>query len=214
MIRSRGIAIGAAIACVAFGVSFGAQFVRPPSKGPPPTTSPEARAPGVDGARLEGRIAALERELEAARLRAAPAPAATAAAPVDEKARAAEAPPPREPKAPGQRFREVVDHYAAFHAGQPLDRSASARAAREAAATLNEANVAGSTAESVDCRTTVCRIEVGHADQAAQAYFVRHIPHRPPFDGAGFYHRVDDEGGQSRTVVYVAREGFEMPPPN
>jgi hypothetical protein len=216
MNRPRRNAIGAMSVTVVIGLALGAHLLRSPPKEASPG-SPETEV-GEDGRdSLADRLTAVERKLEQARSRAAatlsPAPAPTEQAKAGEAAAEEGASPEAEPRSREQWAKEVIGSYEAFHAGQSKDPAWSASTSRAIVETLHEVNMEGSTADAVDCRTTVCRLDIGHADQAAQAYFLQHIPVQPPFDTSGFYHRVETEDGASRTVLYLARNGFELPPP-
>lgn len=63
----------------------------------------------------------------------------------------------------------------------------------------------------VDCRSTLCRLEVSHDDDEAQLQFLDTLPLTAPFDAEGFYERIDDGDGFSRTVVYLARVDHQLP---
>ncbi len=82
--------------------------------------------------------------------------------------------------------------------------------------TIREVSVnpelAGSSVQSVECRTTICRVEVLHdSEQAADRFggpFLAKLPNLP----RGMVRRYPpDADGRSRSVVFLAREGHRLP---
>ena len=64
----------------------------------------------------------------------------------------------------------------------------------------------------IDCRSTLCRLEVAHDDPQAEAYF------QGLFSGlisnslvqSALIH-TDQSDGWNSTVIYLTREGYELP---
>ncbi|WP_437607348.1 hypothetical protein WMF20_42030 [Sorangium sp. So ce834] len=203
---------------LAVGAFAGAVFLARAYPAPAPRPAPGSGTADRD---VEDRLAVVERRLDRERARlvsgssalAAPAAQAADAARGDgqEDAEEAEEAAPRRTRE--EWARDVVDHYTSFHAREADDPAWSSRTEAEMATVLREAELEGSSLDSVDCQSTVCRLELSHAGQDSQAHFLQHIPQQPPFDTAGFYHRVDTPDGASRTVLYVARAGHELPAP-
>ena len=63
------------------------------------------------------------------------------------------------------------------------------------------------------CRSTLCRIEVEHANENAKQAFILNGMAKPPFVGnAVFAHAEPDK--QGHFVLYLAREGHNLPQPD
>lgn len=89
--------------------------------------------------------------------------------------------------------------------GEARDLIASAVAAGELAAT---------SVEDVECRATLCRIEVRHKDRQAQAVFEgRFIMAVAQLLPQATLRTVKNEDGSRSTVLYLARDGHDFPQP-
>ncbi|MEO8702855.1 MAG: hypothetical protein ABI867_22615 [Kofleriaceae bacterium] len=73
--------------------------------------------------------------------------------------------------------------------------------------------LAGSTLERLACRGVICRLEVTHADEPAQRRFLGAAGTTPGFRGAGAARSLvdPDHPEHRRTLVYVLREGEQLP---
>lgn len=205
--------IAASVVCAAALVGLAARYG---GSSPPPAAAAQGektKAPSDPQSTLEDRIAALERGRTSACSGVAPtaAPTATARAEDDKGGDGQDQKPA--PKSREEWKRDVVAGYSTFHAGERVDPSWSGGAARSVADTFRKASLEGSSLASTDCRSTMCKLEIEHESPSAQLYFMQHIPADPPFDTAGFYHRVEAEDGSFRTVLYVARDGYPLPAP-
>lgn len=77
---------------------------------------------------------------------------------------------------------------------------------------LRSERMAGSSLINVECRRSLCRLDVAHTDGVAQDQFFEVLPLMPPFDTEGFLKRsADSERPQTR--VYIARAGRTLPRP-
>ena len=173
--------------------------------------APTAQHDGTDEqiAVMRHDIASLKRELVARRSDASP-PAATADAPEAANGRGRTSDSPARPP---RRSMEEIAHGLDQHLGhEGKDPAWSAKAETAIAAAFHEDALKGSSMLRADCHTTVCRVEVSHDDAAAQRDFLGSVRLVPPFNQEGFARRVDDPAtGTSKTVVYVAREGYALP---
>jgi hypothetical protein len=86
----------------------------------------------------------------------------------------------------------------------------SQRAELDIATLLHPNMITGSRVLSVDCHTTLCRVEVEHADRGAQSRLVDHLPREAPFEGGMLFYRIADETGVLRTLIYLARSGYTL----
>jgi hypothetical protein len=155
---------------------------------------------------MSERLASLEREAAVGR---APREAPLA---VDA---GASAPPAVAHAAPPLRTGNEVFHGLEKHFGREgKDPTWSAQAEASIAGAFRSEALAGSTMLQATCGTTLCRVDVAHDSATAQEGFVWSVRSVPPFNQGGFAHRVDDPGaGTSKTIVYVVREGYELPSP-
>jgi hypothetical protein len=139
-----------------------------------------------------------------------PIPAAAPAPAVDEPHHKEE---PRLALQPAK-LRERLD--STFHA-EPFDSGWAGGAQRLAAERLRETLPEGSEVRSVECRSSLCRIETSHTDGPHYQEFVRKAflnPDTKLWNGGLFSTRLDDASqAEGRTVVvaYLARDGQGIP---
>lgn len=66
----------------------------------------------------------------------------------------------------------------------------------------------------VDCKTSVCRVTLGHDSQEHEEQFFEHVLELPVMANTqAYYTRVPNADGSSSTVMYIAREGQSLPLP-
>src|SRR2546430_2647184 len=87
---------------------------------------------------------------------------------------------------------------------EPDDPAWSQRTEIDIATFLHPDVMPGSHVLSTECRTTLCRVEIEHEDTSAQSQLVDHLPMEPPFDGEMLIHRINDDSGAPRTLLYLA----------
>ncbi|MEN8131908.1 MAG: hypothetical protein ABFS45_17350 [Pseudomonadota bacterium] len=92
--------------------------------------------------------------------------------------------------------------------------------ASETEAELNqlfaETGLEGSQLMEAACRTTLCRIDVTHADSEAEERFIATFANNARFvnnDQTGFYHRRVDYNGIPQTLFFWARQGHILHDP-
>ncbi len=69
---------------------------------------------------------------------------------------------------------------------------------------------AGSSIADIECRTTLCRVEVRHEGEAGHAAILDAVVGGTFFwSGAGSFELEQDPGGPPRSVAYLAREGVD-----
>jgi hypothetical protein len=61
----------------------------------------------------------------------------------------------------------------------------------------------------IECRSTLCRIELLFDETSSPEEVFRNFPHITPWEGEGFIKINDGENAQA--VVYLAREGYSLP---
>ncbi|WP_438016350.1 hypothetical protein WMF18_36760 [Sorangium sp. So ce315] len=210
---SRRTVVITSMACLAAGIGIGGLFALPAPKAITRETK-AAQTSGADLRNLADRLATVEQTVERVRSRPTPAPIVAEPAAEEPEVEAAEASATTTPMTREEWAKDVVQHYEAYFGREGDDPEWSFRTEIEIAQTLHEANVEGSSLEVADCHATVCRLELSHTDQNAQAHFMQNIPVKPPFDTSGFYHRVDAPDRTPRTVLYLARAGHELPAPS
>ncbi|WP_437308509.1 hypothetical protein [Sorangium sp. So ce388] len=157
----------------------------------------------------------LERRIEAAaRPNAAPRPApgqeADAPAQPDEDA---ENPSPAEPRTVD--MGEVSERLQDTFAQEGTDAQWTARASETARDKLSSVLPERSSLRSVECRSSMCRIETEHDDLAQFQQFVQGAfmdPQKKPWNGGFFALPVSDpDTGKVVVVSYLAREGEPLP---
>jgi len=72
--------------------------------------------------------------------------------------------------------------------------------------------LAGASLQDIDCRSTLCRVEVQHRDEAKLQEFQRLFPLKvsqalPRM----MMHRIDNADGSITTYLYLARQGYRLP---
>jgi hypothetical protein len=60
----------------------------------------------------------------------------------------------------------------------------------------------------VDCRTSLCRLELALADASSPGENLEQLLHYARWEGAGFA-QIDETSGTA--VVYLSREGYALP---
>ncbi|WP_437669358.1 hypothetical protein [Sorangium sp. So ce131] len=173
----------------------------------------------LDEARSEAASAAavrrLARRIEAAE-RTSPAPP-----PAPEERAAAPTQPGDEPEGPAaaeQRtatMAEVSERLQDVFAGEGIDAQWTAAARETARDKLSAALPDSSSLRSLECRSSMCRIETEHADLEQFQRFVQGAfmdPQKKPWNGGFFAMPVSDPSdGKVVVVSYLAREGEPLP---
>jgi hypothetical protein len=109
---------------------------------------------------------------------------------------------------------EITDHYDAAFTVENADASWAADARRQAETRLKAILPEGSSVRSVDCRSSMCRIETSYGDRAQLSQFMRTAFSSPAsgiWNAPMYSHLVSDEGGQVVVVSFLAREGHALP---
>jgi hypothetical protein len=95
---------------------------------------------------------------------------------------------------------------------ETVDSQWASKAAAHIRHALQDLEVQGSKLMDVDCRTTACRVTVVHNDPvAAEEFQMRFIPAVSDLLPKAFMTQFAAEGQGSETIVYLAREGFQIP---
>ncbi len=69
----------------------------------------------------------------------------------------------------------------------------------------------GSSLQTVECRTTLCRIRVIHDSEEAKDQFIAEFPNALPWETEAYIENNDEQDGKISTVVYLSREGHSLP---
>ena len=124
-------------------------------------------------------------------------------------------PTPPKHETPIEQFAPVHDALEAAFASEAHDGAWAMQAGRIADASLAAGLPPRSTLRPADCRSTLCRIESTHDGYASAKAFVRRLigPEGRPWNGAFYAGPVsqDPATGTVTIVLYLAREGAEMP---
>lgn len=90
-------------------------------------------------------------------------------------------------------------------ATQDIDMAWSSTAENQILRGFSERFPEGSNMVAVNCRTTLCRIQVVHDSQEAKEHFIEQFPDTIPWDHEGFFYNTEDNGVVS-SVAYITRE--------
>lgn len=73
--------------------------------------------------------------------------------------------------------------------------------------------LAGASLQDIDCRATLCRVEVQHRDEAKLREFQRLFPFKVSQVLPNLMmHRIENADGSITTYLYLARQGYRLPP--
>jgi hypothetical protein len=177
--------------------------------------APVADAANVERAAMSRQVAELERKVESlqsSQARPQPIPLAAASTTARGTAVRPETPPLTDEQRRAraieneQRVAQRLDRHIEEEA---IDGAWANRAAREMSDSVRTA-LPGTKVEDVRCQTSMCRVAVTHADAKAEEDFVATLPHLSPFASSGIIRKVGTEEAP-RSVVYIARAGFDLP---
>jgi len=70
---------------------------------------------------------------------------------------------------------------------------------------------AGSSIVSVDCRDTLCKLDLAHADQSSAENFLEEFPAHMAWNNESFIETEIQIDGSIRTMVYFSRDGESLP---
>ncbi|MGQ0443644.1 MAG: hypothetical protein ACT4O2_00590 [Beijerinckiaceae bacterium] len=95
---------------------------------------------------------------------------------------------------------------------EPVDSAWSGSTADRIREIFTGDELAGASLQDIDCRATLCRIEVQHRDEAKLREFQRLFPLRvsqvlPRL----MMHRIENADGSVTTYLYLARQGHRLP---
>jgi hypothetical protein len=93
--------------------------------------------------------------------------------------------------------------------GQQIDTAWSRTKTEQFGAFFARPPLAGTKMKAVDCRTTMCRIELSHRSREDRASFIQHISDLAGPTGVVFAHIEKDD--DLDIVVYVTRDGVGLP---
>jgi hypothetical protein len=167
----------------------------------------------VDSLRAEVAALRAGRAEAAASLGRALATAGTARTPAEPQ----QQPPPSEPPPPSPPAQRVTaDSLAArMSAGlttESRDPSWAPSAETTLYAALRAEAFKDTSLKSVECRATMCRIELSHRDRDAQSRFTQAVNDVPLFQNTEYFAHGQDREWK-HYVLYLAREGHKLPRP-
>ena len=167
------------------------------------STSPGTGSDADEVARLRDEMKQMRRQMEGL---TAPAPAVT----LNQTAPAsATPPPPLSPEEGKLRDRKHFETIERQLAAEPVDAVWAPATERMISDTLARPIFAGSKLLGSTCHSTLCRFEVSHASERDRRRFGSALPNRLPSLPSGSMRQ--GEGSEPRTIVYVAREGHQIP---
>jgi hypothetical protein len=99
-------------------------------------------------------------------------------------------------------------------ANEPMDANASMVTSAELSRVMQSPVFEKTRIGEVQCRSTLCRIDVSHADPQAEMQFSLSLSQVETFrEGEGFVQMLPRSDGGIDTVVYVSRTGHHLPVP-
>jgi hypothetical protein len=165
--------------------------------GPAPSPSSDSSLKEIRG--LEARLARLETQVQH------PAPT-NEDTPVGERESTPRAPPPPvDPRVAADRLAATYD---AALAAESVDREWGAAMRTRLDEFFASDMAAGSSLQRVDCRLTMCRVEVTSQSMASREAFTQTMSHMSPPNSQGFAH-IDES---LDFVIYLSRENQQLPP--
>jgi len=228
--RERLAVAAALVAAGAIAGWGGASLLRP---GQPSPASPADAERAVEtlgeagergsGASAGGEIGALRAEVEALRLEVAHLTRFRSGAPVETASQRGSGPQRREKKTrvgtevrPGEspterRHRAIAD----AHQSEALDEAWSEATESHLHEVFTAEEIAGATLAEADCRETMCRLEVIHSTDAdIRDFGDEFVAATAAVLPRATWRHIKEPDGRTRTVVYMAREGFGLPGPD
>jgi hypothetical protein len=155
---------------------------------------------------MEGRLEALKREMAKLSGQMSPTAApAVATVPVD----------PIEQERQQHEFdQQAIAALENSLSSEPMDANESMAAAAELASVIQGPASEKTQVGEVQCQSTLCRIDVSHADPQAEMQFTLSLNQIDTFrESEGFVQRLPRNDGGVDTVVYVSRAGHHLPVP-
>jgi hypothetical protein len=116
-------------------------------------------------------------------------------------------------RAPVERTEEERRVYAsAIFDAEPVDTNWARATQRDLAGKLRELAGSSSRVQTVDCRNTLCRVELSHDNGEASGGFLRSFMRSHAWSGNGMaVHGEPDPKGRVTLTLYLAREGAPLP---
>jgi hypothetical protein len=188
---------------VVFGPAHASRAARATS------TSPGTGSDADEVARLRDEMKQMRRQMQGLTQPATMALGQASAASIS--GGAADTPPaaplsPEELKLRDRRHFEAIERELA---AEPVDAAWAPATERIISDTMARPIFAGSKLLGSTCHSTLCRFEVSHASERDRRRFGSALPNRLPSLPSGSMRQ--GEGSEPRTIVYVAREGHQIP---
>jgi len=97
--------------------------------------------------------------------------------------------------------------------GEAIDATWAAQATDAIEQALEDKALEGSVLDALECRSTLCRVEVTHPNPIARADFMLRFPMKVGQVLPSMTVRpIEGDDGSSTSSIYLAREGHELPP--
>ncbi len=97
--------------------------------------------------------------------------------------------------------------------GEAIDATWAAQATDAIEQTLEDKALEGSVLHALECRSTLCRVEVTHPNPTARADFMLRFPMAVGLVLPSMTVRpIEGDDGSSTSSIYLTREGHELPP--
>ena len=95
--------------------------------------------------------------------------------------------------------------------GQEVDSVWSELAHEKVNSLISKESFIDSSVVSIDCRDTLCQLDVSHGDQSAMENFIEEIPAHMAWNNESFIETVEQADGSVVTKIYFSRDGHSLP---
>jgi hypothetical protein len=109
---------------------------------------------------------------------------------------------------------ESITHFETTFWSEPHDPVWSRDTEAGIAAVFAELDVPDTVLDELQCQQTVCRLELVHPEGRGRTTFIETVHTAAPFTNEFYAESMVGNDGQQRTLVYLARPGQSLVPPN
>lgn len=104
----------------------------------------------------------------------------------------------------------MAEHASELYHAEPPDRGCAGAAEASLQAVFRDQAEPGTKPLRVECRTTLCRIELEHDSVKSRDSLMHSLAGKLPWDGSMFSPPPGYADGRLRSSIYLAREGFPI----
>lgn len=104
-----------------------------------------------------------------------------------------------------------TENYESNLASQEIDSIWREEAHEKIESMIENQLVADSSIVSVDCRSSLCKLDLAHANEAAVDNFLEEFPDHMAWNNESFIETEHQSDGSIRTMIYFSRDGSSLP---